>query len=159
MSYSEKKIDRLEDRLVSIENLLLDLASKLHGNNAQAAPKEQMSKIQLPLNRRSERSPFTDTDKLESAPFEGETGINTQSDYVRDLLIQVVGETPSVSQSSDIREALTALEDINLPTTDRSLNRRNRCYKVSAASLGCGKSCHGQSHELLGPFQNNQSHC
>ena len=46
------------------------------------------------------------------AHFEGKTGNNTQSDYVRNLLVQVVGETPSVGQNAEVRAALTAMEEL-----------------------------------------------
>jgi hypothetical protein len=69
------------------------------------------------------------------AHFEGKTGNNTQSDYVRDLLVHVVGETPSVGQNAEVRAALTALGELvtrhnhetslttslNQPLLDRSL--------------------------------------
>lgn len=109
---SEKKIDRLEDRLASIENLLYTLVSNSQSTNAHAASKEQTRGTQSPLNPSPGSISPTEADVPTPALFEGETGLNTQSDYVRDLLVQVVGEMPSVGQNADVQEALTALEEL-----------------------------------------------
>jgi hypothetical protein len=78
------------------------------------------------------------------AHFEGKTGNNTQSDYVRNLLVQVVGETPSVGQNAEVRAALAALGELvtrhnhdtalttslNQPLLDRSL------ASIDSATIG-----------------------
>jgi hypothetical protein len=132
---SEKKIDRLEDRLASIEDVPLNLASNLKGKDIHAASKERISQIQSPSNCRSETTPLTVTDISIPVPFEGETGINTQSDYVRDLLIQVVGETPSMGQNADVREALTALEELVIRQKRDTSSATSTCQPVIDRSL------------------------
>lgn len=47
-----------------------------------------------------------------SAPFEGETAINSQSGYARELLTKIVGNSPSIGQNEEIKSALSALGDI-----------------------------------------------
>ncbi|KAF2849495.1 hypothetical protein T440DRAFT_469254 [Plenodomus tracheiphilus IPT5] len=51
-------------------------------------------------------------DAATPAPFEGETTLNSQSDYARELLTQAIGNTPSMEQNAEIRSALTALKDL-----------------------------------------------
>lgn len=46
------------------------------------------------------------------APFEGETTINSQSDYAREYLARVVGSTPSIGQNAEIKSALIALGEL-----------------------------------------------
>lgn len=46
------------------------------------------------------------------APFEGETAINRQSDYARDLLAQAIDRTPSIVQNAEVKSALTALSEL-----------------------------------------------
>jgi hypothetical protein len=46
------------------------------------------------------------------APFEGETTINSQSDYARQLLTKVVGSTPSIEQNAEVKSALHALNEL-----------------------------------------------
>ena len=65
------------------------------------------------------------------APFEGESSINTQSDYAREMLAQVIGSTPSIGQNEEVKTALTALSEmvsqqsqitgLNHPSINRSL--------------------------------------
>ncbi|KAF2629040.1 hypothetical protein BU25DRAFT_457294 [Macroventuria anomochaeta] len=52
------------------------------------------------------------TESTTPAPFEGETAINSQSGYARELLTKVVGSTPSIGQNEEIKSALSALGDI-----------------------------------------------
>ncbi|KAJ8110062.1 hypothetical protein OPT61_g6993 [Boeremia exigua] len=113
-SASEKKIDRLEDRLASIENLLLNLGSKLDGINVDTPFNEQVNQS-APQSSRPTGSSSTETEETTPTAFEGETSISTQSGYVRELLVQVVGETPSVGQNAEVRAALTALEELVTP--------------------------------------------
>lgn len=73
---------------------------------------EWTSQVRTPLSRKSDRAVVPEPELRTPAHFEGETGNNTQSDYVRDLLIQVIGETPSVGQNAEVRAALKALEEL-----------------------------------------------
>jgi len=60
----------------------------------------------------SKRSTETTTGTTTPAPFEGETTINSQSDYARELLAQAIGEMPSIEQNAEIRTALAALKEL-----------------------------------------------
>ncbi|RYN28409.1 hypothetical protein AA0113_g6191 [Alternaria arborescens] len=106
---SEKKIDGLDDRLTNIENALASIASKLENNQTPSASRESFSQIRTQQSRLFDSIvvPAVET----PAHFEGKTGNNTQSDYVRNLLVQVVGETPSVGQNAEVKAALTAMEE------------------------------------------------
>ena len=49
---------------------------------------------------------------LTPTPFEGETTINSQSDYARELLATAIGSTPSIGQNAEIKSALGALGEL-----------------------------------------------
>jgi hypothetical protein len=131
----EKKIDGLDNRLTNIENALASIASKLENNQTPAASGEWVSQVKTPQSRLSDRIVVPESEVKTPAHFEGKTGNNTQSDYVRDLLVHVVGETPSVGQNAEVRAALTApgelvtrhnhetslTTSLNQPLLDRSL--------------------------------------
>ncbi|UPX10228.1 uncharacterized protein EKO05_0000897 [Ascochyta rabiei] len=76
-------------------------------------------------------------------PFEGETAINSQSGYARELLTKVVGSTPSIGQNKEIRSALNALGElvtrqghVNIPTTSTTHSLINRSLsEVDAGKL------------------------
>ena len=111
---SEKKIDRIEDRLSGIENVLARLASKLgdldlQNDSAERSSRSQPSRVGSRV--RSDRSPAMATDATTPAPFEGETAINSQSGYARELLTKAVGNT-SIGQNEEIKSALSALGEI-----------------------------------------------
>ncbi|KAF2736701.1 hypothetical protein EJ04DRAFT_510814 [Polyplosphaeria fusca] len=106
----EKKIDRIEDRLAGIESVLEKLALRLgdlditrdtesgsHGNSRSS---------------RVARSPNSSADVKSStpAPFEGETTLNTQSEFARELLEHTVKSTPSIEQNAEIKAALHSLQ-------------------------------------------------
>jgi hypothetical protein len=52
----------------------------------------------------------TDTVPETPAPFEGETTMNSQSEYARELLEKAVGSTPSMGQNAEVKAALTSLQ-------------------------------------------------
>ncbi|KAF3052369.1 hypothetical protein E8E11_011025 [Didymella keratinophila] len=111
----EKKIDRIEDRLSGIENVLSRLASKLGNIDLQTDSAERSSQSRpsrVGSRVGSGKSPPLGTDATTPAPFEGETAINSQSGYARALLTKVVGDTPSIGQNAEIKSALSALGDI-----------------------------------------------
>jgi uncharacterized coiled-coil protein SlyX len=108
---SEKKIDRIEDRLAGIENVLANLASKLSDLDLQRDPTETSSQSRS-SRKGVGRSPGTLDEATTPAPFEGETTINSQSDYVRELLAKAVGSTPSIEQNAEVKSALSALNDL-----------------------------------------------
>jgi hypothetical protein len=59
------------------------------------------------------RSPGNATNEVPTpAPFEGESSINSQSDYARAMLAQAIGSTPSIGQNTEVKTALTALSDL-----------------------------------------------
>lgn len=113
--HSEKKIDRIEDRLSGIENVLAKLASKLGDMDLQTESTERSSQSRPSRTGsrvNSGKSPTLPTETASPAPFEGETAINSQSGYARELLAKVVGNIPSIGQNEEIKSALSALEDI-----------------------------------------------
>lgn len=107
----EKKIDRIEDRLASIENVLAGLATRLGNLDLQKDDSSSQSRSsRVGVNN---KSPGITTDAAATpAPFEGETTINSQSGYARELLAQAIGNTPSMEQNAEIRSALTALKEL-----------------------------------------------
>lgn len=112
---SEKKIDRLEDRLEGIEQALLSLAAKMD-RSVQAVPDAQPGQANPPpplnlVDRRRRRGPAPHAPPA-AAPYEGTTGLTTQSDEARMLLLHTVNETPSVRHDARIRAALRALEEL-----------------------------------------------
>ncbi|KAL1792205.1 hypothetical protein ACET3X_009956 [Alternaria dauci] len=138
----EKKIDGLDNRLINIEDALATIASKLESNSTPAGSVESGSQARTPQSRLFDSLVVPEVQR--AVHFEGKTGNNTQSDYVRNLLVQVVGETPSVGQNAEVRAALTALEgmvaqhnhdtalttSLNQPLLDRSL------ASVNSATIG-----------------------
>jgi hypothetical protein len=111
--FSEKKIDRIEDRLASIELVLEKLAAKLGNIDIQSSHTEQSSQTKC---SRVGKNPESLSEAViilsSSAPFEGETTFNSQSGLARDFLEQAVGNTPSIGQNADIKAALTSLQDM-----------------------------------------------
>ncbi|KAJ4287806.1 hypothetical protein N0V90_012510 [Kalmusia sp. IMI 367209] len=102
----------IEDRLAGIEHVLEALSNKL-GNLDLKGDFEQNS--QPRSNKISAtRSPRSGSEANNStpAPFEGETTINRQSEFARELLEQAVGSTPSIEQNAEIKAALTSLQDM-----------------------------------------------
>ncbi|KAH7071970.1 fungal-specific transcription factor domain-containing protein [Paraphoma chrysanthemicola] len=107
----EKKIDRIEDRLAGIENVLESLATKLGNLDLRRGTTDDS-----PPSRSSRtvagRSPAAMAEAATPAPFEGETTMVVQSDYARELLTQAVSNTPGVGQSEEVRAALQALSEL-----------------------------------------------
>ncbi|KAL1795657.1 hypothetical protein ACET3X_005881 [Alternaria dauci] len=108
----EKKIDRIEDRLAGIENALASLATKLgsldlHKDTPDTSSQSRSSRIG------PSRSPGSGlVDSHTPAPFEGESSINSQSDYARAMLAQAIGSTPSIGQNEEVKMAFTALAEM-----------------------------------------------
>ena len=83
------------------------------------------------------------TEATTPAPFEGETAINSQSGYARELLTKVVGNTPSIGQNEEIKSALSALGDlvirqghVTVPTTATTNSLINRALSdIDAGKL------------------------
>lgn len=112
---SEKKIDRIEERLSGIENVLAKLALKLGDLDLQTDSTERSSqsrRSRMGSRVESGKSPTLATESTLPAPFEGETAINSQSVHARELLAKVVDNTPSIGQNEEIKSALSALGDI-----------------------------------------------
>ncbi|CAO2653775.1 Nn.00g031860.m01.CDS01 [Neocucurbitaria sp. VM-36] len=134
--HSEKKIDRIEDRLASIENVLEALSSKLgnldiRGDSAETSSQSRSSRVG------TGRSPGVVAEAATPAPFEGETAINSQSDYAREFLAKAVGSTPSIGHNAEIKSALTALEEL---VTQQGHNAsENPLINRSLASCDPGK--------------------
>lgn len=111
-SPSERKIDRIEERLAGIEHVLEALSHKL-SNLDLRADSDQSSQARSARNV-TNRSPRAGSEANAStpAPFEGETTINRQSEFARELLEQAVGSTPSIIENAEIKAALTSLQDM-----------------------------------------------
>ncbi|KAF1954350.1 hypothetical protein CC80DRAFT_476084 [Byssothecium circinans] len=103
----EKKIDRIEERLSGIEHILETLAAKLGSLDLRKDPSDQSNQ-----SISHKPSPGRSTPAAIPAPFEGETTINRQSEFARELLEQAVGSTPSIGQNAEIKNALTSLQDM-----------------------------------------------
>lgn len=107
---SEKKIDRIEDRLASIEHVLEALSNKLSNLDIKAEL-EHSSQSRSAIA--ATRSPHSSSEANAATPaFEGETTINSQSEFARELLEQAVGSTPSIGQNAEIKAALTSLQNM-----------------------------------------------
>ncbi|RMZ70077.1 C6 transcription factor [Pyrenophora seminiperda CCB06] len=108
----EKKIDRIEDRLAGIENVLASLSTKLGNLDLQkdwhdSASQSRSSRVG------TVRSPGSGlADAPTPTPFEGESSINSQSDYAREMLAQAIGSTPSIGENKEVKMALTALSEM-----------------------------------------------
>ncbi len=110
--FSEKKIDRIEDRLAGIENVLASLATKLGSLDLQKDSHESSSQSRSSRAGPSRSSGSILVDAPTPAPFEGESSINSQSDYAREMLAQAIGSTPSIGQNEEVKTALTALSEM-----------------------------------------------
>ncbi len=110
---SVKKIDRIEDRLAGIENVLESLAAKL-GNLDIGRDSDSNSNSQPRSTRAAQtKSPSALlVDTPTPATFEGETTINSQSDYAQKLLVQAIGNTPSIGENAEVKSALHALQEL-----------------------------------------------
>jgi hypothetical protein len=72
------------------------------------------------------------------APFEGESSINSQSDYAREMLAQAIGSTPSIGQNEEVKSALTALSDL-VSQQSNSTSSTNPLINRSLAELDPAK--------------------
>lgn len=111
LRYSEKKIDRIEDRLAGIETVLASLAAKLVDLDLRRDSTEPSSQSRS-SRRAVGRSPGALEEASTPAPFEGETTINSQSEYARELLAKAVGGTPSIEQNAEVKSALHDLNEL-----------------------------------------------
>jgi hypothetical protein len=108
---SEKKIDRIEDRLAGIEHVLESLATKLGGLDLRRESTESSSQS-WSSRKGIGRSPGPLAEASTPAPFEGETAMDSQSGYVKDFLAKAVGNTPSFGQNAEVKSALHALNEL-----------------------------------------------
>lgn len=119
--HSEKKIDRIEDRLAGIESVLASLASRLGDLDIRKDDSSQSRSSRTGTGR----SPGAAADAATPAPFEGETAINSQSEHARELLAQVVGSNPAIGQNVEVKSALNALNDMVTRQGNISTNATN----------------------------------
>ncbi|KAI4948530.1 hypothetical protein J4E91_005954 [Alternaria rosae] len=110
--FSEKKIDRIEDRLAGIENVLASLATKLGSLDLQKDSQESSSQSRSSRVGPTRSPGSALVEAPTPAPFEGESSINSQSDYAREMLAQAIGSTPSIGQNEEVKLALTALSEM-----------------------------------------------
>ncbi|KAI4621494.1 uncharacterized protein J4E87_006711 [Alternaria ethzedia] len=112
MSKRAKKIDRIEDRLAGIENVLASLATKLGSLDLQKDSHESSSQSRSSRVGPSRSPGSVLVEAPTPAPFEGESSINSQSDYAREMLARAIGSTPSIGQNEEVKLALTALSEM-----------------------------------------------
>ncbi|KAI4631061.1 hypothetical protein J4E83_002589 [Alternaria metachromatica] len=112
MSKRAKKIDRIEDRLAGIENVLASLATKLGSLDLQKDSQESSSQSRSSRVGPSRSPGSVLVEAPTPAPFEGESSINSQSDYAREMLARAIGSTPSIGQNEEVKLALTALSEM-----------------------------------------------
>lgn len=105
----ERKIDRIEDRLAGIESVLEKLATKLTNLDIHT---DQSTNSRSSKTGRSPHSTSDVNTGGTPAPFEGDTAMNIQSEFARELLEKAVGSTPSIGQNAEIKAALTMLQDM-----------------------------------------------
>lgn len=112
----------------------------LQNDSAERSSQSRPSRVDSRVG--SGRSPPLGNGATTPAAFEGETAINSQSGYARELLTRVVGDTPSIGQNAEIKSALSALGDIvkgqehdTVPTTSTLYPLINRAL----ADLDPGK--------------------
>jgi hypothetical protein len=98
--------------LAGIENVLASLATKLGQLDLQKDSQDASSQSRSSRVGPS-RSPGSSLAEAPTpAPFEGESSINSQSDYAREMLAQAIGSTPSIGQNEEVKTALTALAEM-----------------------------------------------
>ncbi|KAF2870538.1 fungal-specific transcription factor domain-containing protein [Massariosphaeria phaeospora] len=105
------KIDRIEERLGGIEQVLESLAAKLGSLSLSRVSTEPSSQSQSSKVARSP-IPTSELDPGTPAPFEGETTLNRQSEFARNLLERAVGNVPSVEQNAEVKSALISLQEM-----------------------------------------------
>lgn len=127
----EKKIDRLESRLANIETVLAKIASKLEIKDAYTVLDEHVAQTESSSTQLNGRSFVTEAEAMTPTPFEGETGMNRQSDYVRELLVQVVGQTPSMGQNAEVKAALVALEELVTPSNHGDISPKLKTQQLT----------------------------
>lgn len=132
---SEKKIDRLESRLANIETVLAKIASKLEIKDAYTVFDEHVIRTESSSTQLNEKSSVIEAESTTPTPFEGETGMNRQSDYVRELLVQVVGQTPSMDQNIEVKAALTALEELVTPSNHGDISPKLDTQQLADRSI------------------------
>lgn len=115
---SEKKIDRIEERLSGIETVLDALLSKLDNldmNSRNGSP---------PKHSQGGPSPLPHDAKEPEIIFEGSTALNSHSEFARNVLERAVVNTPSMNMNPELKDALTNLQNIvnrqNMPTSFES---------------------------------------
>jgi hypothetical protein len=93
--------------------MLESLATKL-GNLDLHRDASETSSHSKPRNlaARSTHSASDPNSAPTPATFEGETTLNRQSEFARELLEQAVGSTPSIGQNTEIQAALTSLQEM-----------------------------------------------
>lgn len=135
---SEKKIDRIEDRLTGIEEALKRLTINLsqHQGPDTSSPGAQIQ---------SERGTSTDPDAYANVEgyslFEGDTALNSHSEFAKDVVERAVSDSPSTGQNAAIASALRSLQGIvNIATgqstksNDGTLLARRRPCSLSDVS-------------------------
>jgi hypothetical protein len=123
--HSEKKIDRIEQRLSGIEDILERLATKLDSMDNPAdhiGPRTQAKNTNV---RKSPR-PAGEMTPPSPAPFEGETALNAQSEYAREFIEKAVHSTPSIVQNKEVQAALASL---------KSMVNRHNIYGATKSEL------------------------
>jgi hypothetical protein len=120
--------------LAGIENVLASLAAKLNDLDIRGGSPEHSSQSRS-SRKGIGKSPGTLDDRSTPAPFEGETTINSQSDYARELLVKAVGSTPSIEQNAEVKAALLALNELVTHQNQATVPTPNSLHSVVNHSL------------------------
>lgn len=91
--------------------MLATLADKLSNLDIKKDHSEKTSQSKSSRTGKSTNS-STEAHSSTSAPFEGETALNAQSEIARELLEQAVGSTPSIGHNAEIQAALASLQSM-----------------------------------------------
>lgn len=102
--HSEKKIDRIEERLGSLESTLKSIATSLSRGNLSSLPTPSH---EVSFRARDESPLEEDT----TPAFEGESSLTAQSVFATEYLSSAVGDG-SFTQSQDMNAALQSLRSL-----------------------------------------------
>lgn len=113
-SFSENKIDRIENRLANIERLLRNGAST--SSSPADANQTPSSLDSHSCTRKTKReiatAEYLDDESAAATPFAGFSSMQAETLAAKDALEQTVGNSPSITQDRKLNEALSSLRSI-----------------------------------------------
>ncbi|KAF2802192.1 uncharacterized protein BDZ99DRAFT_552095 [Mytilinidion resinicola] len=125
----EKKIDRIEDRLASIERMLRALTTNMAATQ-HSSPDSGIS-VAPSAHGYEEAHPPLDDD----VPFEGDTSLNAHSVFASRLLEQKVGSDGFTGQNPEMAAALSSLRNI----VSKGFTETEECQSGDAPRSNAGK--------------------